>query len=62
FMLGAIPLLKGRLTKIDADLIKDLKKQRTAWQAELDVIKKKVTLRKQIKALSFAEKQVKRQK
>ncbi len=62
FMLGAIPLMKGTLTKIDADLIEDLKKQRTAWQAELEVIKKKVTLRKQIKNLGKFEKEVKRWK
>mgnify|MGYP001594656953 CR=1 FL=1 len=62
FMMGAVPLMKGKLTKIDADLIKDLKKQRTVWQAELEVVKKKVTLRKQIKDLGKLEKQVKRQK
>jgi hypothetical protein len=62
FMLGVIPLMKGRLTKIDAEIIKDLKKQRTAWRAELEVIKKKVTLRKQIKDLNKFEKEVKRWK
>ena len=62
FMLGAIPLMKGKLTKIDADLISGLKKQRTAWRAERDKIKRKVTLRKQIKDLGKFEKEVERWK
>lgn len=62
FMLGAIPLMKGKLTKIDADIIKDLKKQKTAWEAELKVLRKKVNLREKIRALYSAEKNVKRQK
>lgn len=58
FMIGVIPLLKGRLTKIDNELIKDLKKYRDIWQAELDKAKNKVTLRKQIKQLKKAAKRI----
>lgn len=62
FMLSAIPLLKGKGTKLIADMIDDLKKQRVAWDAELMKFKKKVTLRKQIKDLNKFEKEVKRWK
>lgn len=62
FMLGTIPLLKGKQTKTIADLITKLKKQRDAWQAELDKTKKKVTLRKQIKELSKFEQQVQKRR
>lgn len=58
--IGAIPLLKGVLTKNVISLIENLKKQKTAWQEELAKLKKKVALQKQIKDLSKMEKQVKR--
>ncbi len=58
FIIGKIPLLKGMLTKNIIELIEKLKKQRTAWQTELDKAKKKVTLQKQIKSLKKMEKQV----
>lgn len=60
FIIGKIPLLKGMLTKNVIELIENIKKQRAAWQAELDKVKKKVTLRKQIKDLKKIEQQVRR--
>lgn len=61
-MLGAIPLLKGKGTKMIADMIDTLKKQRVAWDAELMKFEKKVTLRKQIQNLNKFEKEVKKWK
>ena len=58
FLIGKIPLAKGKTTKNIIDLIEKLKKQRTAWQVELDKVKKKVILRRQIKTLKKMEKQV----
>ncbi len=60
FLIGKIPLMKGVLTKNIIELIGKLKKQRDAWQVELDKLKKKVTLKKQIKSLRKMEKQVAR--
>ena len=62
FIIGVIPLLKGLLTNEVIDMIKKLKKQRTAWRAELAKAKKKVALRKQIKDLNRFEKEVKKWK
>ncbi len=62
FFINKIPLLKGVLTKVIVDLIENLKKQRTAWRAELVKVKKKVALRKQIKNLKAQKQQVGRQK
>ncbi len=58
FIIGKIPLLKGVLTQNIIELIEKLKKQRTAWQADLDKAKIKVILKKQSEALKKAEKQV----
>lgn len=55
FMLGTIPLLKGKQTKNIGELIVKLKKQRDAWQAELSKTKNKVILQKQIKELRKRE-------
>lgn len=60
FLIGKIPLVKGFLTKNIIELIEKLKNQRSAWQEELDKVKKKVTLRKQITNLKKMEKQVAR--
>lgn len=60
FIIGKIPLLKGRLTKNIIDLLTKLKKQRDAWQVELTRLKKVVGLKKQLKSLNKFEKQVKR--
>ena len=60
FIIGKIPLLKGILTKNIISLIEKLKKQRTAWQAEVEDAKKKVILRRQIKDLTKAEKTITR--
>ena len=62
FIIGVIPLLKGVFTKAVNDLITTLKKQRTAWRAQLEKVKKKVTLKKQIKALKSMQKQIERKK
>jgi multidrug efflux pump subunit AcrA (membrane-fusion protein) len=58
FLIGKIPLLKGTLTKVLTSIIDKLKKQRDAWQVEVDKLKKKVALRKQIKQLKNMERQV----
>ncbi len=58
FMIGKIPLLKGKLTKNIADLIENLKGQKDAWQKQLDKLKNKVTLQRQIKSLKKAKKQI----
>ena len=60
FLIGKIPLVKGLLTKNIIGLIERLKNQRAAWQEELTKLKKKVTLRKQIKGLKNMEKRVAR--
>lgn len=57
-MIGKIPLLKGKLTKNIADLIENLKGQKDAWQKQLDKLKNKVTLQRQIKSLKKAKKQI----
>ncbi|TSC83916.1 MAG: hypothetical protein G01um101413_719 [Parcubacteria group bacterium Gr01-1014_13] len=60
FLIGKIPLLKGTLTKVLTEIIEKLKNQRTAWQAEVEKLKKKVTLKKQIKNLKKMESQITR--
>lgn len=62
FLIGKIPLMKGVLTKNIIELNEKLKKQRDAWQEELKKLKKKVTLKKQIKSLRKMEKQVARKR
>ena len=55
FIVGMIPLVKGLLTNNVIQLIDKLKSQKEGWQKELDKAKKKVALRKQIKALKNME-------
>jgi hypothetical protein len=58
FLIGKIPLLKGTLTPPVGALIEKLKKQRAAWEVELEKAKKRVAKRKQIAGLKKAEKKV----
>ena len=60
FLIGKIPVLKGRLTDSILQLIEKLKKQRDLWQEELNSTKKRLTLRKQIKDLKKMGKQIAR--
>lgn len=62
FFIGKTPLLKGKFTQNLIKLIAKLKKQREAWQVELARAKKKVALRRQIKALKEVQKQIKNAK
>ncbi len=62
FMMGTIPGLKGKATQNIVKLIDKLKKQREVWQAELDKVKRKVALRKQIKDRRKMQEQIKRAK
>ncbi len=62
FYRGNNPGLKGKATQNIGKLLTKLKKQRDAWNIELDKLKRKVALRRQIKALRKGQEQIKRAK
>lgn len=58
FFIGSFPLFKGQETRNIITMMSNLKKQKDAWQIELDRIKKRPLLKKELQKMEKMEKQI----